>query len=422
MDKKHLILIAYYFPPYNIIAAQRAAKFAMNLANKGFRVTVLTLDDQFMHADKIDYQFCKEVYVCPNINILKIPLWMGYENPEKAGILSRILSGFFSRIFCSNGIFWYPSLKKTLNRLLEEAPVHKIIATGSPYLPFYLLYKVNRRSGVDYILDYRDLWTGNPRAPYFRWARKLISATLEKKSLQNAKGIITVSDGCADALNVSSGMGIKKAIVVRNLPDKTYKEYFYKQYIDISHLQEKILFVLSGTVYSTCTFSSILSALMLMDKALLNRIEFHYCGTSAKMVQDEFDDAGLSHLLVNHGYIKKAEAFEVLKKATVLVSLIDDGKRKYDASVAGLMTTKVFDYFLTSKPILNIGPKGCNIEAFAKEISYTVFHSFEGKDIMGIRHYIEKVATQSENMVKHQSVALPDFFSDFQKTFFLFES
>lgn len=422
MDKKHLVLIAYYFPPYNIIAAQRAAKFAMSLADLGFKVTVLTLDDQFIHADKIDYEFCKEVYVCPNINIQKIPLWMGYESPEKAGIFSRLISGFFSRIFCSNGIFWYPSLEKKLNRILEETQVHKIIATGSPYLSFYLLYKANKKSGVGYILDYRDLWTGNPRAPYFSWARKLVGATLEKKSLKNAQGVLTVSDGCADALNVSSGMGVKKAIVVRNLPDKAYKEYFYKQYIDTSKLQEKVLFVLNGTVYSTCTFSSILSALKNMDKILLNRIEFHYCGTSAKMVQDEFDAAGFSHLLVNHSYVKKAEALELLKKATVLISLIDDGNRKYDASVAGLMTTKVFDYFLTGKPILNIGPTGCNTEAFAKEIGYIKFHSFEGRDIMGIRRFVEMTASQSGNQVMHQRVVLPDFYSDFQKAFVLFES
>jgi hypothetical protein len=422
MYNKHLVLVAYYFPPYNIIAAQRAAKIATNLADKGFIVTVLTLDEQFIHANKIDREFCKEVYKHPGIDIQKVPLYgIGYENPESAGIFRRLFSGFLSRILCSNGIFWYPTLKKKINKLLDEMPVHKIIATGSPFLSFYLLCKANRRSGVNYILDYRDLWTGNPRAPYFNWARKLVGATLEKESLKNAQGVLTVSDGCAAALNASIGMGKKRAIVVRNLPDEAYKEYFYREYADTSHTQPKVLFVLSGTVYSTCTFSSILAAMDQIDKTVLNRIEFHYCGTSAKMVQEEFNAAGLSHLLVNHGYVKKAEAFEALKKAAVLVSLIDDGQLKYDASVSGLMTTKVFDYFLTGKSILNIAPPGCNTEAFANEIGYDAFHSFEGKDITGIRSFIEKAAASGGRQMTHQRATLPDFCSDLQKAFILFE-
>ncbi|MHA8087422.1 glycosyltransferase [Aquirufa sp. Wall-65K1] len=423
MPNKHLVLIAYYFPPYNIIAAQRAAKLATNLANKGFKVTVLTLDEQFVHPDKIDYEFCKEVYSRPEIEIQKIPLYgIGYENSEKAGIISRLISGFLSRLLCSNGIFWYPLLRKKIKALLKENPVDKIIATGSPYLPFYLLYQLKRSSGLSYILDYRDLWTGNPRAQYFGWARKLVGATLEKQSLKYAHGVMTVSDGCAEALNDSMGMSAKKAMVVRNLPDETYKEFFYRSYADTSHAQNKILFVLSGTVYKSCTFSSILKALPAVDQKLLEKLEFHYCGTSADLVQQEFDAAGFSHLLVNHGYVKKVEAFELLKKASVLISLIDDGKLTYDASVAGLMTTKIFDYFLTGKPILNIGPAGCNTEAFAKEIAYPEFYSFEGKDKEGITKFIEKMLNKDTHQVSYQRVSLPDFDADFQHAMTLFES
>jgi hypothetical protein len=416
---KRIILIAYYFPPYNVIASQRAAKIALNLVNRGYEIVVLTLDEKYIPPDKLDFEFSKEVYNQSKIEIIKVPLHgIGYENAQNAKLWEKIISGFFSRILLSNGLFWILPLKSKIKELIDSKAGNTFIVSGSPFLSFYLLSREKKRnSQINYTLDYRDLWSDNPRIPGYVWARKVIKNTLEKEAIKYASNILTVSNGCADILKETGDLFFKKVFVVRNLPDTKYKTDFFKTYKNINFSEKKV-FVLSGTVYKTCTFSSILQALKKVNPILLSKVEFHYFGTSSKIVVHEFKSYGFENLLINHGYVKKEAAILALNEASILLSFIDDGNSKFDSSVSGLMTTKVFDYFLTNKPILNIGPNGCDINILAEQIGYDNFFSFDGHDISGIKSFLEKFLNDQLKVNKMQSSSLPEFDFDFNKVQF----
>lgn len=421
--KDIVIFIAYYFPPYNVIASQRAAKIAIELTKINKHVIVLTVDTNQLPEKKIDLNFYQHLLANHNIEIINIPIAkFGYEDSEKATLFQKVISAFLTRIFCSNGIFWYFPLKRVLKKILAENSKAQLFVSGSPFLCFYLAYSFYKKKQIEYILDYRDLWSDNPRAPYFGIARFLIKRTLEKKSVSNAKGILTVSDGCASILRTIPLIKQSNIYVVRNLPDHSYKKNFYKHYlpINISSPERNIVFV--GSIYSTCTFWPILNALKALDTYLLATIKVHYYGSSSKFIIDEFEKYGLSSVLVDHGYVSKLTSFQALQSASLLISLIDDGKLPYDDAVAGIMTTKIFDYLLTGKPILNIGPVNCDVVKFASQINYSNFYTFAALESNEIRQFIEDLFLLNRYQLIDNKSIMPDFEKEFTKVSCLFNS
>ncbi|HQT24834.1 hypothetical protein [Daejeonella sp.] len=421
--KDIVIFIAYYFPPYNVIASQRAAKIAIELTKINKHVIVLTVDTNQLPEKKIDLNFYQHLLANPNIEIINIPIAkFGYEDPEKATLFQKVISAFLTRIFCSNGIFWYFPLKRTLNALLAKNTKAQLFVSGSPFLCFYLAYKFFKKKNIQYILDYRDLWSDNPRTPYFKIARFWIKRTLEKKAASNAKGILTVSDGCRHSIKTIPDVKQSCIYVIRNLPDRSYKEDFYKYYLPIegSSVERNIVFI--GTIYSTCTFWPVLNALKDLDANLLRTIKVHYYGSSSKSINEEFGKYGLSSMLVDHGYVSKLISFQALQSAGLLISLVDDGKLPYDDAVAGIMTTKIFDYLLSGKPILNIGPVNCDVVKFASQINYANFYTFAALETNEIRQFIKDLFLLNQNQVIDNEVVIPNFEEEFTKVSGLFNS
>ena len=83
-------------------------------------------------------------------------------------------------------------------------------------------------------------------------------------------------------------------------------------------------------------------------------------------------------------------------------------------ALSGLMTTKIFDYFLSNKPILNISPKGSDIENFSKKINYNLFYSFNANETNKIKSFLLKQMSGSQNFPSN-IVDIPSFNNRFKQ-------
>jgi hypothetical protein len=141
---------------------------------------------------------------------------------------------------------------------------------------------------------------------------------------------------------------------------------------------------------------------------------FHYYGSSSLLVTKEFEKYNMLNFLTDHGHVSKEDSIRALGNADILISLVDDGKNGYDDAIAGIMTTKVFDYFLTGKPILSIGPILSNINTFAKEIKYNNYFSFESHETKSILSFLCLAQLNSKKM-HSDNLCLPFFEEEFKK-------
>lgn len=384
---------SYYFPPYNTIAAQRAAKIAKTLLDKNYSLTIFTIDLADIPENKIDLDFNKDLFIYPNLTIIRVPISkFGYEDSSKAFFVKKVYSNLLTKLFCSNGIFWYKNLKKSLFIFFKSNKVNYLFFTGSPFITFLIAYKLNIKFKCKYILDYRDLWTQNPRTSNFKFSRYLINRLVEKKIINNAKAIITVSNGCAQSLGTLIKNVETKVFICRNLPSTDYLKYFDNIVNNtlIYNSRNKFRLVIVGTVYKNCTLTPILDALNKIDKKLLDdKLLILYYGQSGSLLKNEIESFGFKKYYTDYGFVSKNESIRAILSSDLLVSLVDDGKSKLDSSITGLMTTKIFDYFLAKIPIINIAPDNSDINNFALEIKHSGFYTFNADKIDSISIFLE---------------------------------
>ena len=416
--KDTLVYISYYFPPYNTIASERSIKFINVLKKKYNKIIILTLDDSYIEKNKLGKNYIDFFGGCNKIELINVKLTkLGYEDSASSNFFQKLISGFITRVIWSNGFFWQSNLKKHLIKILSTEKVNKIFVTGPPFITFYSVYKVASKRSIPYILDYRDLWSMNPRSSSFRFTKNILRKTIEKATIYNASNIITVSEGCKKALEHEFPIDKNKIHVQMNLPDLIYRETFLNNYTHKTKQSKNIKFILIGSVYDSCTFWPILKAIQKFPPDILNKIEFHYYGATGKIIQKEFESYNFSRLLINHGFVTKIDSFKALEDADLLISLVDDGKRKFDDRIAGIMTTKVFDYFFSNKTILNIGPNAGDLNLFSKSIHYKSFYNFESYQQDLIYNFIKLFIENPKNFQNqnYNIFQIPLFEDNFEK-------
>jgi glycosyltransferase involved in cell wall biosynthesis len=61
---------------------------------------------------------------------------------------------------------WYLAVDRGCKALAKPNDVDIVMATGGPFGSFPLARRLSRRLKCPYVLDYRDLWGGNPTRTY----------------------------------------------------------------------------------------------------------------------------------------------------------------------------------------------------------------------------------------------------------------
>jgi hypothetical protein len=89
----------------------------------------------------------------------------------------------------------------------------------------------------------------------------------------------------------------------------------------------------------------------------------------------------------------------------------------YDDSIAGVMTTKVFDYFYSRKVILNIGPIEGDLNIFSQKIQYKSFYNFEANQINAITSFLNELVSNPEKFKQsdYNILQIPLFEEKFNK-------
>ena len=406
------ILVSQYFPPFNIIASQRAMRMAATLLNNFECVYVVTLPTLDLPEGLLDLDFGKELLTDPRLKLVTVsPILTGYGFVKETNLLHRLIGGFLTRLLCGPGVDWIPSLKKALLNIIKQNNVKLIISTGQPFVPFYTVTKLAARNCIPCVIDYRDLWSQNPQSPYPGFARSIVRHTIEKYVNNLATVVTTVSEGCAKS--ILEVQPTAKVEVLLNLPDKSYREKFSNSTIcsiGTEFDQNKLNIVLAGSVYEECTCRLLVQALKAMPKDWRDRVIVHYYGLTSKIVVNDFRTQNMLNNLIDHGIVNKSKAIQVVKKADLLLSLVFDRPLNQQNPVNGIMTTKVFDYFLSGKPIISIGPRGADLNLFAEKFGYTEFHSFESFQVHELAEFLINALQDLANFRKrHVCIEMPDF-------------
>ena len=415
------VLVAQQFLPLNVVASQRALRMARTLLGRFDRVYVFCGDTSLMAPELLDRQYGRDVLEDPRLVVVPVrPLLARYGYGVPNSLLQKLVGGVATRCLCGPGVDWIPPLRHAFARIPDTEPVRLVLATGPPFIPFVTAIRWAGARRAPAILDYRDLWTRNPHGRYPSIARTLVSRWLEQPAKRHATLITTVSDGCRAAL-VSNG-----AVPVRllyNSPDQTYLDHYRRVVSDwrarhvtpSERARGRVRVVFAGQVYRTCTFVPVLKALAAMPPAVADQIEVHYYGDASLVALSEFEQHGCSRLLTDHGKVSKDDSLRAMLDADLLLSLIHTDRMSSDPAVTGHMSTKIYDYFLSGNPILNIGPVNADVNRLAAEIGHAGFRSHPADDTPAIVRVLEDAVNHRLPHTEPLAVQLPLFERTFSR-------
>jgi glycosyltransferase involved in cell wall biosynthesis len=367
-----ILLLSFYFPPYNTIASLRTYSFAKYLSKAGYDVTILTLD---FGANKNDLKYDLSNFKLIKLNfkwynkIFKIFKNQATNNLDHIHINNSYLIKIFNNFkkffikfikclrskgyFCEmrsptfSDLYIVPSIIKIL-KLNEKFDV--IISSGGPFNQHLigLVLKLLKRGKV-LILDYRDLWTQNHifKGVFpFTFMDELLEYLINK----NSDYIITVSKQLAQ--QIENKYKLNKIYVIENGFDKD--DLVTLDAGKVFSDDDKIKLVYTGTVYPkfqdpTPLFEAINKIMNEYDnRYLLDRLEVIFVGSSADILQPIINKYNVGNYIKILPKVDRLTSLKMQRDADILIFLEYEG-------VDGILTGKLFEYLYSNTLIWGIG-------------------------------------------------------------------
>lgn len=376
---KRVLVVAYYFPPMGLSGVQRIAKFVKYLPHYGWKPTVLTVEPGGYFAfDKS----LEDDLASPDIQIERtksIDPTRLFKNKSTVSLPAessrKWLSWISQAVFVpDNKIGWIrPAVQRGL-QLHAETPFDAILATVPPYSSALVARQISDKTGLPYVLDYRDDWLDNPRHEYPTPVHRLLHRVLEKRALFKTSAVISINEPIARRISDRIRSYFKESdqspvhVIAQGYDQADFSD---KRSITNDGI---LTLVYSGVFYDVQTpdyFLTAVAQLVTRNPAYRSRIKVIFVGLIPESSKALVESLGIIDLVEYTGYVSHDKAIEFLLAADVLWMMVGNGKGQELIS-----TSKLYEYMGTQKPILGFVPEGAAKTALeAYKASWVVFPS-----------------------------------------------
>ncbi len=346
-----ILIISYFFPPFNVIGAVRVSKLAEYWLSKGHDVVVISAESQPLPRD-LKSRFPKERVIYTkwfNINAAAEKFIGGRPVVALHGFDTKIsffrfLGATYKNIFNipDAQIGWYPYAISAAECLFSDGWVPNLIyASALPITSHCVAKKLASKFSIPWLAEFRDLWTDshNYKAPFWR---RYLDLLIEKSLLQSASAFVTVSSPLAKSLAKKT----KKPVgVVMNGFDPD--DYLSNQIHNFP--SDKLNIIYTGMIYVDKQEISIFLE-GLRDCGSRDKIQVHFYGRYLNVVSSLAKKLQISNLVNVYRPVSYEKSIAIQKSSDVLLFLTWNDKNN-----TGVLTGKIFEYFGSRHPILVVG-------------------------------------------------------------------
>lgn len=364
---KKALIIAYYFPPLASGGVQRTTKFIKYLPKFGWRSIVLTVGSiPFKYIDNSnmrDIPSGTPVYRSRDFNNLFARVQSGVRavetsrsgNPLRSVLpIARTVNWLYQNFFVLGGrIFWIVPATRSAFRIYESSRFDLIYSTSFPMTSHIVGYFIKRKTGLPWVVDFRDPWTQNAKLA-LKGPRLMIEEWMEKKVLQSSDAIISVSSPIIKSLEKKYPFIKGKTHIIPNGFDPDdFKS------VKPNKKANKFIWTYTGILYELRSQNPFLVALAnVLERHPNWRSEFEVrfvgdFGGQANL--KTISDLGLEDVVKIIGYVPHHQSIQYLKSSSVLFLTVDTTGTDY---AKGIYTGKLFEYLAVEKPILSISFPG----------------------------------------------------------------
>jgi hypothetical protein len=361
-DRSNILIVCHGFPPNPGVSGRRWAKFAKYLKRNDHNVFVLASEN----VKPTESEWNKDI---ENINVEYLP----YRFPK---VISLNKPGFFNKIkyrfwlfilknlnrgnFYDRSFFWKKQITKKVSHYIETKKINTVIVTAGPFfLSYYVTVLKNKYPHVKFIVDFRDLWTGDSEITSFsslNAKRVEHEKFFERRTIMQSDYILTVGEKMSDYFN---SLAINKEVYT--LPNGYDEDDFKDLDIETENNQEGLIkLVFAGTLYINLDYILIpffeaLYKVKREDPELFKRLRFEFYGTFPESYKGLIDYYKLNEIIYSNARLPLNEVYSKIKNATACMLFLND---VYNFA----LSTKFCEYISQNKKIIVVSNKGQTAE------------------------------------------------------------
>jgi len=382
---KKVLIITYYFPPAGGPGVQRWLKFTKYLPD--FDIQPIVYIPKNPTYPIIDNDLQDEV--SDSIIILKKKIFEPYglasifsknktqkissgiiPSARKQTKLDKLFLWIRGNLFIPDArVLWVNPSVRYLEKYIKSNKIDIVITTGPPHSLHLIGLKLKNRLAIQWIADFRDPWTtiGYHKALKLSAGSERKHKILEKEVLNTADVVLFTSNTTKMEFEALTKQPIE---VITNGYDI---EKFSKQPLDKKFTLAHIGSLLSER--NPIILWQSLSELVKEVPEFKTDFELKLIGTVSQDLLNTIRSYNLDHNLNYIGYVSHNKA--ILHQRTSQVLLLIEINSKETMSI---IPGKLFEYMVSERPIVAIGPHGSDFAEIITNTNSGVFFDYSEKD------------------------------------------
>ncbi|MCG5497532.1 glycosyltransferase [Ectothiorhodospira variabilis] len=258
-------------------------------------------------------------------------------------------------------VLWWPPAVRQGAKVVEEFRPDVILATAPHFTSLIVGARLSRKTGVPWVADYRDLWTGDVLRAWVPAWRQRLELALERRVVTTAGAVVTVSGPKTEVMRKRlPGLADEDLVTITNGYDPEEFEGVAAEGREPGVLR----IVYAGRLFKNRRGYELLEAagaLIRERPELAGCFRFEYYGGRAPEIVARMDE-----LLASHGLeqtfcffpdVAYARSKALQKGADVLLLIVDGGE-----TTSGVIPGKLFEYIAAGRPILCVAEDGATPE------------------------------------------------------------
>jgi glycosyltransferase involved in cell wall biosynthesis len=344
---RHILLVAYLYPPCNAVSAHRPAGLRRAFESAGIRTTVLTSEISGSYDDDDAQRIVRAGDLRTRFRTQYQTL-VGYrDGPLEARGKPRRWANYI--VPDPTAVSWFPQALVQLLKLIRSDRPDVIVTTSGPESS-HLLGLAASAVGIRWVADYRDDWLRDVRHPA---PLRVIDRALERQIARRSTIVTTVNDAItADveqrhgvrAFTISNGFdrtALADASDERATLDPTRFSLVYTGLLAIDVGEQPVV----NRGKDAQTFLDALALLVARDPSFVTRLEVVVAGPISDSECEVLTQGELRNIVRVLGLLPRDRALGLQQAADGLL-LIPGG--------AGATTAKVYEYLAAQKPIFAV--------------------------------------------------------------------
>ena len=338
--------------------------------------------------------------------------WAGFLSKKSSKTISKgIISekkeqSFIERVMLYvRGNFFIPDarvgwVKPSVSFLLdyvEKENIETIITTGPPHSVHLIGLQLKQKLDVKWIADFRDPWTtiGYHKQLKLSQASKAKHKSLEKEVLNVSDQIVVTSFTTKKEFQEITNKPIE--VITNGYDNESDVDFKMDSKFTLSHI---------GSLLSKRNpevLWRVLSDLVTEYDGFSKEFQLNLIGSVSEKVLESLEKYSLIDYIIDVGYVSHKQAIEFQKKSQLLL-LIEIDSEDTKCIIPG----KLFEYMISNRPIIAIGPKDSDIEKIIKETNTGLYFNYSDYDSLK-RIILEHFMAFQNNTLQSHPIGLQKY-------------